>query len=68
MSGTITLEQASGNVETARKVKIETKEDTAAIRGISAEKASAVFVDLKTKADFDLAIESLMLARECMPK
>jgi hypothetical protein len=68
MSGTVTLDQQSGNVETSRKVKIESRDDVDAIRGISATKASLVFVDLKTKDDFDLAIESLKIARECVPQ
>lgn len=66
MSGTITLERQDGNVETLKKVKIEKKDDTDTIRGISATGASIVFVDMKTKADFDLAIESLKIARECL--
>jgi len=66
MSGTITLDQQAGNVETSRKVKIETAEDVHSLRGIAATKASVVFVDLKTKEDFDLMIEALKIARECM--
>jgi uncharacterized protein YbcI len=68
MSGTITLETSRNNVDTSRKVKIERQDDTEAIRGITAEKVSAVFVDLKHKADFDLAIQALTTARECVQK
>lgn len=66
MSGTITFDQQTENVETSRKVKIESVGDINAIRGISATKASVVFVDLKSKEDFDVAIESLKTARECL--
>lgn len=66
MSGTITLDQQAGNVATSRKVKVDTADDIHSLRGIASASASVVFVDMKTKADFDLAIEALKVARECM--
>lgn len=66
MTGTLTFTTESGKTSESSKVKIEDKDDVDAIRGRRAGQVDMVFIELKTPADFDLAIQAMTLAKETL--